>query len=313
MGRIRYSRCPFFSRSLASPKLRISLAVILLVASFGTTGCDRLGLGGDENPTAPSGPPPAGSTIRYTPVGASDVSGYGSSVPCFPYTDCPSGTGYAFVAARQLRSQNYTVTVRNNGMPTAVIGRGFQDLGREYGKEILGNFIEHQMPFIPADSTLVTIFAGANDVNVITAALGGGEGSGDRNGYIDQQVRNFGSDYATLLTGIRAIAGTARVIVLNLPNIAGMPFRASASLPERQAAQRASVRMTTTVINSLPNVTVVDLMCDSRMYQPSIYSADGFHPNDSGYAIMADEIVKALTLSSYPTPRTSCGQMTLVP
>ena len=290
------------------------MAAILWAASFGATGCDKLGLGGDDGPTAPSGPPSAGSTIRYTPVGASDVSGYGSSVPCFPYlSDCPNGTGYAFVAARQLRSQNYTVTVTNNGMPTAVISRGFQDLGHQYGKEILGNFIEHQMPFIPADSTLVTIFAGANDVNVITAALGVGAGSGDRSAYIDQQVRNFGNDYTTLLTGIRTVAGSARVIVLNVPNIAGMPFRARSALPERQAAQRASVRMTTTVINTLPNVTVVDLMCDSRMYQPSIYFSDGFHPNDSGYAIIADEIVKALTLSSYPAPKTSCAQMTIVP
>ena len=70
--------------------------------------------------------------------------------------------------------------------------------------------------------------------------------------------------------------------------------------------------MTTTVINTLPNVTIVDLMCDARMYQPSIYSADGFHPNDSGYAIIADEIVKAVTLSSYPAPKSSCAQMTFV-
>ena len=311
MGRIRHSCCTFFSRSSVSPKLRIGLAVILWAASFGATGCDRLGLG-DDGPTAPSGPPPAGSTIRYTPVGASDVSGYGSSAPCFPYTDCPQGTGYAFVAARQLRTLNYTVTVTNNGMPTAVIGRGFQSLGQQYGREILGNFIEHQMPFIPADSTLVTIFAGANDVNVITAALGGGAGSGDRGAYIDQQVRNFGNDYTTLLTGIRTVAASTRVIVLNLPNVAGMPFRTRSSLPERQAAQRASVGMTTTVINTLPNVTVVDLMCDPRMYQPSIYSSDGFHPNDAGYAIIADEIVKALTRPSYPAPKTSCAQMTLV-
>ena len=169
------------------------------------------------------------------------------------------------------------------------------------------------MPFVPADSTLVTIFAGVNDVNVITAALAGGAGSGDRNAFIDQQVRNFGNDYTTLLAGIRSVAGSARVIVLNLPNVAGMPFRARSPLPERQAAQRASVRMTTTVINSLPNVTVVDLMCDARMYQPSIYSSDGLHPNDSGYAIIADEIVKAVTLSSYPAPKSSCAQMTLVP
>jgi len=248
------------------------------------------------------------------PIGASDVSGFGSSEPCFPYTDCPKGTGYAFVAARLLRAQNYTVTVTNYGIPTAVISRAFQDLGRQYGRDILGNFLEGEMPFIPADSTLVTIFAGANDVNVITAALGGGAaGSGDRSAYIDQQVRSFGTDYTMLLAGIRSVAGSARVIALNLPNIAGMPFRAGSSLSERQAAQRASVRMTTTVINTLPNVTVVDLMCDPRMYQPSIYFSDGFHPNDAGYAIIADEIVKALTLSSYPAPKTSCAQMTLVP
>ncbi len=126
--------------------------------------------------------------------------GIGSSAPCFIFTDCPNGTGYAFVAARQLRSQNYTVTVTNTVFRSAVISRAFQDLGRQYGKDIVGNFIEQQMPFVPADSTLVTIFAGANDVNVITAALGGGAGSGDRNAFIDQQVRNFGNDYTTLLS-----------------------------------------------------------------------------------------------------------------
>lgn len=298
---------------MTSPKLRIGLATLVWAALFGATGCDKLGLGGNESPTSPSGPPSAGSAIRYTPVGASDVSGYGSSAPCAPYTDCPNGNGYAFVAARQLRSQNYAVTVNNIGIPTAVISRRFQDLGRQYGKDILANFIEQQMPFVPADSTLVTIFAGANDVNVITSALAGGAGAGDRNGYIDEQIRNFGNDYSTLLTGIRALARSARVVVLNLPNVAGMPFKAKASQSERRAAQRASVGMTTTVVNALPNVIVVDLMCDARMYQPSTYSSDGFHPNDAGYAIIADEIVKAVTLSSYPAPRSSCPQMTIVP
>ena len=211
------------------------------------------------------------------------------------------------------RSQGYTVAVTNICVPTAVISRRFQDLGRQYGKEIIGNLIDQEMPFIPSDSTLVTIFAGANDVNVITAALGAGAGGSDRTGYLDQQVRNFGDDYATLLSGIRAQARSARIVLLNVPNIAGMPFRSGAPLAERQAAQRASVRMTTTVVNVLPGVTVVDLMCDSRIYQASIYSSDGFHPNDSGYALIADEIVKAVTLSSYPAPRSACAQMTLVP
>jgi lysophospholipase L1-like esterase len=297
---------------LKTPKLRIGVTAACLAVCLGATGCDKLGLG-DDSPTAPTGPPSSGSTIRYTPIGASDVTGIGSTAPCLPYTECPNGNGYAFVAARQLRSQGFTVTVTNNAIPGAVISRRFQDLGRQYGHETPANFIEQEMPFVPTSTTVVTIFAGANEVNIITAALGGGAGSGDQSGFIDQQVRNFGSDYTTLLNGTRTIAQSTKVIALNVPNLAGMPFLAGASLSQRQAAQRASVRMSTTVVNVLPDVTVVDLMCDSRMYLSSNYSSDGFHPNDSGYAFIAGEIVKALTSSSYPAPRSSCPQMTVVP
>lgn len=313
MAFIRRLHGVFFCVSFTAPNLRIGLASLLAAACFGATACDKLGLGGDDSPTAPSDPPAAGSTIRYTAIGASDVWGVGSSVVCPAYTDCPNGTGYAFVAARQLSSQGYTVPVTNLGIPTGVISRGFQSLGQQYGKLIAGNFIEQEMPFVPSDATLVTIFAGANEVNVITAALGGGAGASDQTAYIDQQVRDFGNDYTTLLTGIRALARSARVVVLNVPNLAGMPFLAGASLPLRQAAQRASVRMTTTVVDVLPDVTVVDLMCDARMYQASIYSSDGFHPNDAGYALIGGAIVEAVTSSSYPAPRLNCAQMTLVP
>ena len=54
------------------------------------------------------------------------------------------------------------------------------------------------MPFVQPNATVVTIFAGINEVNTITAALGGGAGGNDTNGYIDAQVRAFGADYATL-------------------------------------------------------------------------------------------------------------------
>ena len=62
-----------------------------------------------------------------------------------------------------------------------------------------------------------------------------------------------------------------------------------------------------------PDVTVIDLMCDPRMYLSSNYSSDGFHPNESGYAFIGAEIVKAVTSSSYPAPRATCSQMTVVP
>jgi lysophospholipase L1-like esterase len=223
--------------------------------------------------------------------------------------------GYVPVATRQLRAQGFTVTLRNNGIATAVIGRDFQTLGQQYNRFIAGNFIDQEMNFILPDSTLVTIFAGINEVNVVTAALGAGAGGADPNAYMDVQVRAFGADYATLLDGIRARAGAPRIILLNVPNPAGLPYLAGVSLAQRQAAQRIAVAMTKTVVNPLAtgNLVVVDLMCDARSYLPSNYFSDGLHPNDAGYAFIASEVVRAVTSASYPAPQTSCSAMTLVP
>ena len=55
-------------------------------------------------------------------------------------------------------------------MPTSVIGHDFELLGHQYNRQILGNFIDQEMPFVRRDTTLVTIFAGGNEVNTITAA-----------------------------------------------------------------------------------------------------------------------------------------------
>ena len=125
----------------------------------------------------------------------------------------------------------------------------------------------------------------------------------------------FGADYTTLLAGIRTRAGSPRIVVLNVPNPAGLPYLAGTSLAQRQAGQRVAVAMTKTVVNPLlsSNIAVVDLMCDSRSYIPSNYSSDGLHPNDAGYAYIASEVVKAITSGSYPAPQSSCSAMTIVP
>ena len=268
----------------------------------------------DKSPSAPSPPPEPNSSINYTAIGASDALGIGSSFECFPYTDCPNGRGYVQEAMRQLKAKGFTVNLSNLGIPTAVIGRDFQDLGAKYGRLIAANFIDSEAPFVNTASTMVTIFAGANDVNTVTAALGQGAGAPDQAGYITTQVKAFGDDYATLLKLIRDRTQSARIIAVNLPNMAGMPFLTSASLQQRQAAQKLSVGMTTTVINPLTSqgVLVVDLMCDPRAYQASTYSGDGFHPSDIGYAWIAAEVVAAAT-TGYKSPPTSCSSMTLVP
>jgi lysophospholipase L1-like esterase len=118
-----------------------------------------------------------------------------------------------------------------------------------------------------------------------------------------------------LLSGLRSRSGSARIVVLNVPNVAGLPYLTSASLSQRQAAQRAAVAMTRNVVNPLASqgVLVVDAMCDSRSYLASNYYSDGLHPNDSGYAYLASEVVRALTSTGYPAPQSSCPAMTVVP
>jgi lysophospholipase L1-like esterase len=287
--------------------MRILFAVCTAVA-LTALGCSKDGTGG--SPTGPSGPPPTATPVGYSAVGASDVLGIGSSSPCFIFEDC-NGNGYVWVAARQLRGQGYTVNVSNLGIPAGVISRQFQELGAQNGRTIGGNMIEQEMPFVRSTATLVTIFTGANEVNVLLAALSNGAGGSDPAAYIDQKVAAFASDFVTLVEGIRSQARSARIVVLNLPNMAALPYLSGATLTQKQAAQRIAVRMTTTAINTVPNVTVIDLMCDGRVYQPSTFSSDGFHPNDAGYATFGDEIVKAFTNSSYPAPRSSCSQMTM--
>jgi lysophospholipase L1-like esterase len=309
---MRQSMTTFFHVDRGSPILRIGL-IAGYVALL--SGCSKLGIG--DNPASPTPLPVPGSTIVYSAIGASDANGVGSSVVCAPLvTDCPNGMGYVPVAVRQLRSQGYTVNHLNLGFATFVIGRDFQTLGQQYNHTVVGNFIEQEMPFVQTTATVVTIFAGINEVNVITAALGGGAGGADPNGYIDAQVRAFGTDYATLVAGIKArvSGGAPRIVALNVPNAAGLPYLTRVSAAQRQAAQRIAVGMSKTVVNALTaqNVVVVDLMCDARSYLSSNYSADGLHPNDAGYAFIAAEVVRAIT-STYPAPQSSCTGMTIVP
>jgi lysophospholipase L1-like esterase len=308
---MRRSRQRIFHEIRNTPILRIASAVALL---FVSTNCDKLGLGSNSGPTAPTGPPAPGSTIVYSAIGASDANGVGSSVQCFPFTDCPNGTGYVPVTVRQLKAQGFSVTLSNLGVATFVIGPDFQALGQQVGHGAEGNFIDQEMPYVLKNSTVVTIFAGGNEVNTITAALGAGAGGADPAGFVDRQVQAFGADYATLLNGIRGNAPSARIIALNLPNMAGLPYLASASPAQRQAAQRAAVGMTTTVINALTgqNILIVDLMCDPRAYQTANYSSDGLHPNDAGYAFIAAKVIAAITTGS-AAPQMSCSAMSLIP
>jgi lysophospholipase L1-like esterase len=286
------------------------LLLAALVALFGSgIACNK-----SESPTSPS---PADGPIFYTAIGASDGIGFGSSSPCLPFADCPDGKGYVQILRRQLQNTGRTLDHRNLSIPSAVLSKAIEDLARDIGQpisDLAGNFIDRQAPFVPTNTTHVTIFAGGNDANVIGRATLAGRGGNDVNGYIDAQVRQWGVDLEDLIARIRARAPNARIVALNMINLAGAPYLASRPPSEKSIMQRIAVGISDRV-NALTSrqVLVVDLMCDARLYVPSNYASDGFHPGDNGYAIFAEDALSALRDGVNNQPNMNCAQRRLFP
>jgi lysophospholipase L1-like esterase len=267
------------------------------------------------SPTAPDDSGTGTSQVSYTAVGASDAIAIGASMPCLPFVQCPNGTGYVQVLARRLADGGRTVDLLNLGIPGAVLSPRVQAISQSYGPRVDFNFMERELPFVDRDSTVVTIFAGGNDTNVVARSVSG-QSNGNPRAYVDDQVAKWAAEMAALVDGIRSRAPSARIVIANLPNFAGTPFTNSYSLDERRVLQQISVGFSTQGINPLasrPNVAVVDLLCEDRFYASSSFSPDGFHPNDNGYGIMAEMMLEAIQSSSYRSPSGSCGKMSLVP
>jgi lysophospholipase L1-like esterase len=266
-----------------------------------------------DTPTSPT--PGTNQPISYTAIGASDGIGFGGSSPCVPLALECNGTGYVQILNRRLRDGGTTVSHLNLSLPGAVLSRAIEDLAAAIGRPIntlSGNFIERQSPFVPPSTTRMTIFAGGNDANTIAQAARAGRGGSDVNGYVDGLLRQWGTDYEDLIRRIRDRAPNARIVALNLPNLAAAPYVATATLDEKRLLQRVAVGLSdrANALRAL-NVVVVDLMCDPRLLQASNYASDGFHPNDAGYQIIADLVFPALSSGTASPPSTTCPQRTL--
>jgi lysophospholipase L1-like esterase len=285
------------------------IAVLLGGLISGVAACKRA-----ETPTSAT---PGGSTqVHYGVVGASDTTGFGGSVPCLPFDpDCPSGTGYVYLVKRRFQADGAVVQLSNRGIPGAVLSPAILALARDIGRnDILGNYLDQIVPFIPPASTHISIFAGGNDGNVIAQNVRAGRGAADVRAFIDGHVAQFGADMIELVSRLRARAPAARLVAFNLPNMALAPYVASTTVLEKSLLQRIAVGIADR-INALAaqNVIVVDLMCEPRVYSGANFSSDGFHPNDAGYALMAELLYPALRSGSAPAPSSTCAQRTLVP
>jgi lysophospholipase L1-like esterase len=286
---------------------RFPVAILVILAGA-LAACSKDSGDDSGSPTAPS---PTG--IVYTALGASDTAAVGSSVECFPFSPCPNGMGYVQLLERRLRETSPT-TLYNGGVPGAVLSPTIEEVGRRIGRVFPGNILTNQSPFTHQNSTVVTVFAGPNDANAIGQVIEAQQAGDDVRGFIDQTVRRWADDYAAVLRQIRQRAPGARIVVINMVNLAAMPYFASRSTFQKSIMQRIAVSMNDHV-NALraANVNIVDVMCDPRVLEPSSFSGDGYHPSDRGYALMAELTYPAMVNASHPAPAGDCGQRHIYP
>ncbi len=280
--------------------------ICLLVTVLSAAAC------GAKSPTTPE-PPVQSNVAVYSAIGASDANGVGSSAPCLPYTTCPEGKGYVQEIVRRLKASGKIVTLQNLGVPGAVLSPAMQNLGNQLNRGIAINFLQDEAPYVRTDSTLVTIFAGGNDANTLGSALKAGLGGSNATAWATQQINAFATDMAALVSAVKTRAPKARIVILNLPNLAAMPYSSGNTTAEKQILQQIAVGLNAGInATASQGAIIVDMMCDSRLYSASIFSSDGFHPNDSGYSLFAD-LIYAVTppTSLTASPKSSCSYMSL--
>jgi len=155
-------------------------------------------------------------------------------------------------------------------------GAGYINLG--VSGSVASQAARDQVPAaIGAAPQLVTIWLAVNDLNAGLSA----------------------ADYATALRSVVAplVSGTsARIFVGDVPDLRSVPAYAGtdqAALLARITAYNAAI---VALAATFPGrVTVVDLFTGSGPLVSTItVSADGFHPSDAGYALIADRFAAAI-------------------
>jgi lysophospholipase L1-like esterase len=313
---------------------------VALTGAVSLSACSTLSQTSLPNPNVSNS-----RVFNYTAIAASDGVGVGASSPCTtgPVSvggevvqmptppNCPGGTGYVPVLAGLLRTGVNVVNLTDLGISGAVIGATERSLADTYEPLLPGatctpsgptecapgDFIRDELPLIPSQQNTVTIFAGGNDTNAIFAHVAiacFGCSPQQIAAMITADVMNFGADYNTLLGSIHASFPFARIYVANLPNLGLIPRGKALGGSAQALLDAISTGIDSGVINgpiAASGIPVIDLECDAQSYDAANFSPDGFHPNDSGYALFAAKLNTAIRNYGAPPPAGSCPPYSL--
>jgi len=230
----------------------------------------------DEKVT-PATPPPAG---LYVALGDSITWGRGVTINCQPFpahpvdiaSYCPDGTTYPVLVAMALRK--------------AGIAGHFMNMGISGGT--VDTIIANELPYLPAETTLVTISIGGNDSRFVR-----------RKGMtVKDNVKLYEDQYMKLLDMVHQRAPKARIVLVNIPNygtISKLGSRFTSDTAVDQQHFDATSQLMTKFVDSLyPKYAVADTMCQAYSYDMSVHFEGSAHMTEPGYAQMAKSVLSAI-------------------
>ena len=181
--------------------------------------------------------------VVYSALGASDTAGVGSSVECFPFSPCPNGMGYVQLLERRLRETG-AVTLYNRGVPGAVLSPTIEEVGPPRRPHLPGQHPDQPVAVHPPGQHRRHRVRRPNDANTIGQVMRGPA----RRRRSARLHRSAGAAVGRRLRARccarSASARPARAIVLiNLPNLAAMPYFAARSTFQKSIMQRIAVSM----------------------------------------------------------------------
>lgn len=144
-----------------------------------------------------------------------------------------------------------------------------------------------EVPKIPLDATLVTLYVGTNDMWVA------GDRSGDILANYDAAARAYDSNIRAIVKAVRLRVPGARIVVATVPNGAHRPAAHAWSPILRQGETNLANSMKQTLIST--GLPIVDLECEPGMYDDANFGGPiDPHPNAKGFAIIAADFLSVI-------------------
>jgi lysophospholipase L1-like esterase len=155
------------------------------------------------------------------------------------------------------------------------LGRAVEVLVLAASGDRVADVVAEQLPRVPADAQVVFISVGANDATHLTG------------------LDTFSSRYRELLAGVPA---SACLVVLGLPDL-GSPPRLAQPLRAVAGWRGRALNRRVRQLAEGSGATYVDIAGATGpafRRDRSLFSPDGYHPDDAGYGLWAGAVTSAL-------------------